>query len=161
MDRISAYISLLFLTAESDYDLEQDEFYSDLYVVKRESTQTLPEEENTHEDSAQQTFAPLAGEADLRTDDTNVSELARIASKTNGQELCSESEILRAWSKSKTMSRSDKVGYKLRNKTSPLPPSGTSPARGADAALVNSDAEYSNFIDNAKSVIADKEEVSA
>ena len=35
MDKISAYISLLFLTAESDYDLEQDEFYSDLYVVKR------------------------------------------------------------------------------------------------------------------------------
>ena len=121
MDRISAYISLLFLTAESDYDLEQDEFYSDLYVVKREPVQTLPEEENTREDSAQQTFAPLAGE----------------------------------------MSRSDKGGYKLRNKTSPLPPSGTSPARGADAALVNSDAEYSNFIDNAKSVIADKEEVSA
>ncbi len=39
MDRISAYISLLFLTADSDYDLEQDEFYSDLYVVKRESSQ--------------------------------------------------------------------------------------------------------------------------
>jgi len=36
MDRISAYVSLLFLTAESDYDLEQEEFYSDLYVVKRE-----------------------------------------------------------------------------------------------------------------------------
>ena len=36
MDKISAYISLLFLTAESDYYLEQDEFYSDLYVVKRE-----------------------------------------------------------------------------------------------------------------------------
>ena len=36
MDKISAYISLLFLTAESDYDLQQDEFYSDLYVVKRE-----------------------------------------------------------------------------------------------------------------------------
>ena len=36
MDKISAYISLLFLTVESDYDLEQDEFYSDLYVVKRE-----------------------------------------------------------------------------------------------------------------------------
>ena len=35
MDRISAYISLLFLTVDSDYDLEQDEFYSDLYVVKR------------------------------------------------------------------------------------------------------------------------------
>ena len=42
MDKISAYISLLFLTAESDYDLEQDEFYSDLYVVKREPSQTLP-----------------------------------------------------------------------------------------------------------------------
>lgn len=36
MDKISAYISLLFLTAESDYDLMQDEFYSDLYVIKRE-----------------------------------------------------------------------------------------------------------------------------
>ncbi len=35
MDRISAYVSLLFLTVDSDYDLEQDEFYSDLYVVKR------------------------------------------------------------------------------------------------------------------------------
>lgn len=35
MDKISAYISLLFLTVESDYDLEQEEFYSDLYVVKR------------------------------------------------------------------------------------------------------------------------------
>ncbi len=33
MDRISAYIALLFLTAESDYDIEQKEFYSDLYVV--------------------------------------------------------------------------------------------------------------------------------
>lgn len=36
MDKISAYISLLFLTAESNYDLVQDEFYSDLYVIKRE-----------------------------------------------------------------------------------------------------------------------------
>ena len=34
MDRISAYISLLFLTVDSDYDLKQDEFYSDLYVIK-------------------------------------------------------------------------------------------------------------------------------
>ena len=34
MDKTSAYISLLFLTAESDYDLVQDEFYGDLYVVK-------------------------------------------------------------------------------------------------------------------------------
>lgn len=34
MDKMSAYIALLFLAAESDYDLEQEEFYSDLYVVK-------------------------------------------------------------------------------------------------------------------------------
>ena len=34
MDKISAYIALLFLTAETDYELKQDEFYSDLYVVK-------------------------------------------------------------------------------------------------------------------------------
>lgn len=39
MDRISAYVSLLFLTVDSDYDLEQDEFYSDLYVVKRPRTE--------------------------------------------------------------------------------------------------------------------------
>ncbi len=53
MDKISAYISLLFLTAESDYDLEQDEFYSDLYVVKREPTPALnlPEGEETELDS--------------------------------------------------------------------------------------------------------------
>jgi len=38
MDRISAYISLLFLTVDTDYDLVQDEFYSDLYVVKRPHT---------------------------------------------------------------------------------------------------------------------------
>lgn len=34
MDKITAYISLLFLCAQSDYDLRQEEFYSDLYVVK-------------------------------------------------------------------------------------------------------------------------------
>ena len=39
MDKISAYVSLLFLTVDSDYDLEQDEFYSDLYVVRRSKTQ--------------------------------------------------------------------------------------------------------------------------
>lgn len=37
MDKISAYIALLFLTAETDYDLKQDEFYSNLYVVKTEN----------------------------------------------------------------------------------------------------------------------------
>lgn len=34
IDRITAYIALLFLSAESDYELVQDEFYSDLYVIK-------------------------------------------------------------------------------------------------------------------------------
>lgn len=34
LDKISAYIALLFLSAESDYSLEQEEFYSKLYVVK-------------------------------------------------------------------------------------------------------------------------------
>lgn len=34
MDKITAYIALLFLSAESDYELVQDEFYSDLYVIK-------------------------------------------------------------------------------------------------------------------------------
>lgn len=50
MDKISAYISLLFLTAESDYDLMQDEFYGDLYVVKS----TIPSKaglEEAEEDS--------------------------------------------------------------------------------------------------------------
>ena len=37
MDKISAYIALLFLTAETDYELRQDEFYSDLYVVRGEN----------------------------------------------------------------------------------------------------------------------------
>lgn len=36
MDKINAYISLLFLTEDSEYDIEQEEFYSDLYVVKRQ-----------------------------------------------------------------------------------------------------------------------------
>lgn len=34
MDRITAYIALLFLSANSDYELVQDEFYSELYVTK-------------------------------------------------------------------------------------------------------------------------------
>ncbi|MCD7739828.1 MAG: segregation/condensation protein A [Candidatus Gastranaerophilales bacterium] len=34
LDKISAYIALLFLSADSDFDLEQEEFYSDLYVIK-------------------------------------------------------------------------------------------------------------------------------
>ena len=34
LDRISAYMALLFLSIDTDYDLVQEEFYSDLYVVK-------------------------------------------------------------------------------------------------------------------------------
>ena len=34
LDRITAYISLLFLVTEGDYTLKQDDFYGDLYVVK-------------------------------------------------------------------------------------------------------------------------------
>jgi segregation and condensation protein A len=34
MDKISAYMALLFLSRDTDYELEQEEFYSDLYVVK-------------------------------------------------------------------------------------------------------------------------------
>ena len=52
MDRISAYISLLFLTVESDYDLEQDEFYSDLYVVKRPHTENLTKETDINLENA-------------------------------------------------------------------------------------------------------------
>lgn len=47
LDKISAYVALLFLTAESDYSLEQEEFYSDLYVVKDK-----PKEEKQEELSA-------------------------------------------------------------------------------------------------------------
>lgn len=49
MDRISAYIALLFLTAETDYDLKQDEFYSDLYVVKYKKDEELTGEYRTVE----------------------------------------------------------------------------------------------------------------
>ncbi len=47
LDKISAYIALLFLTAESDFDLEQEEFYSDLYVVKGQSPTVNVEEKQT------------------------------------------------------------------------------------------------------------------
>lgn len=47
LDKISAYIALLFLTAESDFDLEQEEFYSDLYVVKGQTPTVNVEEKQT------------------------------------------------------------------------------------------------------------------
>lgn len=43
MDKISAYIALLFLSAATDFELVQDEFYSDLYVTKPQA-QMLQEE---------------------------------------------------------------------------------------------------------------------
>lgn len=47
MDKVSAYISLLFLAAESDYDLEQKEFYSDLYIVKGKPQEQTEDEDIT------------------------------------------------------------------------------------------------------------------
>lgn len=44
MDRVNAYISLLFLTVDSDYDLMQDEFYGDLYVVRYNKPQEVEED---------------------------------------------------------------------------------------------------------------------
>lgn len=34
LDRMSAYMALLFLTSEGKYDIEQDEFYSDVYAIE-------------------------------------------------------------------------------------------------------------------------------
>ena len=56
IDKINAYNSLLFLTAESDYDLVQEEFYSDLYVVRRPQNtedENPSEELDTRLDNAQ------------------------------------------------------------------------------------------------------------
>lgn len=51
MDRVNAYISLLFLTVDSDYDLVQDEFYGDLYVVKYS-----PQNPDSQDDEEQNSF---------------------------------------------------------------------------------------------------------
>lgn len=42
MDKVSVYIALLFLSATSDIDLVQDEFYSELYIVQ-ENCEQKPE----------------------------------------------------------------------------------------------------------------------
>ncbi len=49
MDRVNAYISLLFLTVDSDYDLVQDEFYGDLYVVKYSPQNPITQDEEEQE----------------------------------------------------------------------------------------------------------------
>lgn len=45
LDKITAYIALLFLSVKSEFDIEQEEFYSDLYVVKGEHMVKSPEEQ--------------------------------------------------------------------------------------------------------------------
>ena len=47
LDKISVYIGLLFLSAESDYELEQDEFYSDVYVTNQPKITPVLEDEQT------------------------------------------------------------------------------------------------------------------
>jgi len=44
MDRITAYISILFLVTEGDYTLKQDDFYGELYVVKNTQKETEEDE---------------------------------------------------------------------------------------------------------------------
>lgn len=58
MDRVNAYISLLFLTVDSDYDLVQDEFYGDLYVVRYEK------QIETEDSTLTQTLSPREGDND-------------------------------------------------------------------------------------------------
>lgn len=41
MSKVVAYLALLFLSVNNDIDLVQDEFYSDLYVVKGNGTRTV------------------------------------------------------------------------------------------------------------------------
>ena len=50
MDRITAYLSLLFLVSEGQYDLKQDTFYSDVYVVKN-TAQVQEDEDDTSENT--------------------------------------------------------------------------------------------------------------
>lgn len=38
MNKVAAYLAILFLTADGKCDIEQNEFYSDLYVVKTDGT---------------------------------------------------------------------------------------------------------------------------
>lgn len=44
MDRITAYISILFLVTEGEYTLKQDDFYGNLYVIKNTHKETSEEE---------------------------------------------------------------------------------------------------------------------
>jgi segregation and condensation protein A len=69
MDRVNAYISLLFLTVDSDYDLVQDEFYGDLYVVKYQPP--VQEEENELDKSIQNVQSILKDNVDEEVETWN------------------------------------------------------------------------------------------
>ena len=63
MDRVNAYISLLFLTVDSDYDLMQDEFYGDLYVIRSAETNNTEDiEEDNIFDAVNNVTSVLATE---------------------------------------------------------------------------------------------------
>ena len=67
MDRVNAYISLLFLTVDSDYDLMQDEFYGDLYVVRYEGGVN----ENTEDLSDDNIFDAVNNVTSILKDEVN------------------------------------------------------------------------------------------
>jgi len=52
LDRISAYLALLFLTVEGDFELEQDSFYSDLYIINNPVKYTYPSPAESNEEEA-------------------------------------------------------------------------------------------------------------
>lgn len=47
LDKISVYIGLLFLSVDTDYELVQDEFYSDVYVTNNPIVTPVMEDEQT------------------------------------------------------------------------------------------------------------------
>ncbi|DAA97407.1 TPA: hypothetical protein CPT80_02060 [Candidatus Gastranaerophilales bacterium HUM_9] len=60
MDRITAYISLLFLVTEGEYTLKQDDFYGNLYVIK-----------NTHKEASEEEIMNEKIVQDALTDDVS------------------------------------------------------------------------------------------
>ena len=67
MDRVNAYISLLFLTVDSDYDLMQDEFYGDLYVVRYEG----PKDSNAEAEEDNNIFDSVNNVTSILVEDGN------------------------------------------------------------------------------------------
>ena len=60
MDRITAYISILFLVTEGEYTLKQDDFYGNLYVIK-----------NTHKEASEEEIINEKMVQDALTDDVS------------------------------------------------------------------------------------------